>query len=166
MVTLLNMCMKILSRLGYQERASRKPLFEGSSVRSLAVRGFTLLEMIMVIVMLGILAFYMGMASPNSINRVALARQLVNDIRLAQAYALNYNPSVGASIVWTGTNTYTVCTPTAICSSMTLGDAIMTSFNLVFDGYGATSDATITVTMNGTTTIQVTGATGLVQVLP
>ncbi|MEO5333225.1 MAG: type II secretion system GspH family protein [Magnetococcus sp. YQC-5] len=155
-----------MSRPGYQERGSKKTVSEASDRRSFGASGFTLLEMIMVVVMLGLLAFYMGMASPNSINRVALARQLVNDIRLAQAYALNYNPSVGASIVSTGSNTYNVCTPTAICTSMTLGDAIMTSFNLVFDGYGSTSNATITVTMNGTTTIQVTGATGLVQVLP
>ncbi|MBF0175465.1 MAG: prepilin-type N-terminal cleavage/methylation domain-containing protein [Magnetococcales bacterium] len=129
--------------------------------------GFTLIELIMVIVVLGILSVHvMTRMSGNTMELRSKADQLAMDIRQTQAYSMS-NTGVGDfSIQSTATDTYQIRNPVGTAlSTTTLSGVTLTNFALSFDGRGQpNAGVTITLTMGTSTrTVQVVATTGLVR---
>ncbi|MBF0159639.1 MAG: prepilin-type N-terminal cleavage/methylation domain-containing protein [Magnetococcales bacterium] len=130
--------------------------------------GFTLIELIMVVVMIGLMATSALSMVPQDVDRVSWARRLVGDLRLAQSYAMNRG--VNYRLIRTSTSSYEIRdingTPFP-GSSVTLPEAIFSSFDIVFDRLGqpVNGAATITVTDRNAqiSTVTLLATTGVVR---
>ncbi|MBF0368776.1 MAG: GspH/FimT family pseudopilin [Magnetococcales bacterium] len=133
----------------------------------LDTEGFTLLELVLVMVVLGLLAFSAIPLFPDGVDRVAEARRLAGEIRLAQSHAMNRGERY--TILSTGDSSYEIRdssnNPVA-GSTTTLKRGSLSTFTIEFDSFGSpTAGATtITVTDNGTTQVGVAADTGYVSV--
>ncbi|MBF0136340.1 MAG: type II secretion system protein [Magnetococcales bacterium] len=130
--------------------------------------GFTLIELIMVIVMIGILAVYAAAKSPGNIMELrSKSDQLAMDIRQTQALAMSNTGSGDYTILRTATDTYEIRDPLGTTlSTATLSGVTLSNFTVTFGGRGepTTGTTTITLTMGtSTATVEVVATTGLVR---
>ncbi|MBF0425032.1 MAG: prepilin-type N-terminal cleavage/methylation domain-containing protein [Magnetococcales bacterium] len=130
-------------------------------------QGFTMIELIMVIVVLGVLSVYAAAKSPgSSLTLRSSADQLAMDIRQAQAYSMSNTGTGDYSILSTTSDTYQIRDPGGTpVSTVTLSGVTLTSFNILFDGRGQpAAGVIITLTMGSSSrTVEVVFPTGLVR---
>ncbi|MBF0438425.1 MAG: type II secretion system protein [Magnetococcales bacterium] len=128
--------------------------------------GFTTLELIIVVMIMGILSVTAISLWPSGVDRVAAARQLANDIRLAQSYAMARGG--GFRILSIDSTTYQIrrVTPeTVMTGTNTLAKGTVTGFNIQFNSLGAATSGAGTITItdtDGSTDLTVIAATGAV----
>ncbi|MBF0611545.1 MAG: type II secretion system protein [Magnetococcales bacterium] len=140
------------------------PAWQGKKVCG----GFTMVELIIVIMVLGVLAAAALPSNTTGINAVVLARQLMMDVRLAQSYAMNRGTGYSIRRTTDTTNSYEIRQPggstTMPGTATTLPDATLSNFDVSFDALGVPgSGATITVTVGGqSSTVTITATTGQV----
>ncbi|MBF0152494.1 MAG: prepilin-type N-terminal cleavage/methylation domain-containing protein [Magnetococcales bacterium] len=132
-----------------------------------AEQGFTLIELIMVIVVVAVLSVYATARSPGvTLQLRSNADQLAMDIRQTQAYSMSNTGTGDYRILRTASDTYQIRDPSGTTlSTTTLSGVTLTDFNVTFDGRGQSSaGVTITLTMgSSSTTVEIVTPTGLVR---
>lgn len=130
-------------------------------------RGFSLIEMVMVLLILSILAVSAGARWPGSgLTLQAAADQLAQGVRLAQAHAMGTGTS--AAILRISPDTYQIQDKDGIpIETTTLRDITITPFSVSFNNLGdpqtGTTDTTITLsTTDEQRPLQITAITGAV----
>ncbi|MBF0423350.1 MAG: prepilin-type N-terminal cleavage/methylation domain-containing protein [Magnetococcales bacterium] len=128
-------------------------------------KGFTLMEVIMVIVVIGLVSNSILKLFPDHLIRVSSTRNLVSDLRKAQT--LSMNQGGGFRILSTAANSYEIRDATGATvtgTTVTTDGIIFSSFNTQFDRFGSpTGSGSITVTDSfGTSTVTVSANTGYV----
>ena len=148
-------------------------------------RGFTLLELMVMIAILGILSAYavMKIKSPASLTLLSQADTLASDLRRAQSLAytsgrrMSFTVSAGtigtyAAVCSTGTTPCSSDFTGVLAHSVVLGSSPVLYFNTIgqpLDNAGVlrTSAASYTLSYDGSTkTVSVAAQTGLVTVTP
>jgi len=146
--------------------------------RSKNIQGFTLIEILSVIVILGIIAAVaMPSFNPSGINVGTAAQAIETDIRFVQELAMSRNPQNPGDVSLTFTNgasTYTITDPSgSFTTTRTLPDGVtITSPNLTvaFDKFGepelaCAASCSVVIDAGGTTqTITVERFTGKVTI--
>lgn len=128
--------------------------------------GFTLMELIMVVVVLGLLSSSTTNLFPDHVARVANTRRLAGDIRMAQS--LSMSRGGGYRILTTSANSYEIRDGSGVAipgSAVTLSSTVVTGFNILFDRFGTPSGSTITINVTdtqGTSSITMRANTGYV----
>lgn len=129
-------------------------------------KGFTIIELIIVMVILGILAI---IVLPRMINTGAItgreaAEMVAADIRKTQDLALADTSSHSITFV-SGSGNYTIDQGTAKAQTVTLpsGTTINTTATITFDNKGV-PNAAATITVGGATTVTVVQNTGRVTI--
>ncbi len=131
-----------------------------------AEEGFTLMELIMVIVIIGMMATSAISIVPDDLDRVGWARQLVGDLRVAQSYAMNRG--VDYCLHRINDNSYEICDTSCSGASVpgslvTVPGIVFSAFDILFDRLGQpTGSSAITLTEHGhTSTVTVLATTEL-----
>ena len=130
--------------------------------------GFTLMELIMVIVVVGLMAASAISILPDEVDRVARARRLAGDIRLAQSYAMSLGKDYKIHIRATGDDSYEIYDEKGHAwpsSEVKLSKVTISSFDIKFDHKVGKSKDAVSITVAdrvGTTKIQVLKETGVV----
>ncbi len=130
--------------------------------------GFTLIELIMVIVVIGLLATSAVDRNPTGVDRVAKARRLASDIRLTQSYAMSRG--VDFRILSTGLDSYEIRDAGGDLfqgNQTSLSGVSLSSFDILFGQLGEPTGGAETITLtsaSGDTTVQVLADTGYVEV--
>ena len=151
-------------------------------------RGFTLIELVMVIVLLGVLAALVSMRMPgDGINVGAQAEQLASDIRYTQSLAMSrgqrfrINFTASTYQITNDTGVAQVHPGTGLTAAVALAPAVLSGYNppltnsyLAYDSLGVpytdpttalAALATLTLTSSGEAiTVRVAPQTGRVQV--
>lgn len=124
--------------------------------------GFTLIELIMVVVVLGLLAVSAIPLFPNEVDRVGVARRVAHDLRMAQSYSMSQGGS--CSLVVTSSTTYEIRNAIGtVLSTHSVSGATLSpgSLTITFNHLGSiANDTTLSVVSNGSTDITLTGGTG------
>jgi len=150
-----------------------------------AVAGFTLLEIVFTVVLLGILAKFamMKLVTPATMTLPAQAQSLADLIRRAQSLAMVRGQRMSVSVVTSGANgsMAVACVASAPCntdSSLTVGQgAVVGSASTIYfnslgqpvnnTGAALASDTSFTLSYNSATyTVTVAALTGRVSVSP
>ncbi|GAB6042860.1 pilus assembly FimT family protein [Endothiovibrio diazotrophicus] len=134
-------------------------------------QGFTTIELIMVMVIVGILAAVAIARWPTNVNAGPTALQLAADIRLTQSFSMSRG--VAFTIERIAANQYRIRNGADVYSTP-ITSAPISNFSLRFSKkYGKPTDASntplgnTTIAVNGgTATITVSAETGFVQVTP
>ncbi|MBF0163269.1 MAG: type II secretion system protein [Magnetococcales bacterium] len=146
-----------------------KPVFHGMDRQS----GVTLIELIMVMVIMGILAVYIGARWQGDLSFPVKVDQLVNDIRRAQALAMSKDGNYRIENV--GSDSYRIVDASGVAvdpQPTQLEHVTFPTFAFTFNGRGAPVNGNAEVTTNqelqltsGTEalTIRIIGYTGLAQ---
>ena len=127
--------------------------------------GFTLIELIVMLMVMGLLAISIIPLFPSEVDRVGMARQVAQDLRLAQSYAMALYEN--CSLVVTNDTTYEIRNASGtVLSSHSVQGVVLTPVNLTitFDPMGGIPVIPVTTTLsvvrNGSTDITLTGGTG------
>ncbi len=138
-----------------------------SALRTVAHEGgFTLMELIMVIVVIGLLSSSTVSLFPDHVARVANTRRLAGDIRMAQS--LSMSRESGHRILTTSANSYEIRNGSGVTipgSTVTLSGLVVTGFNVQFDRFGTPYGSTITINVTdtrGTSSVTMRANTGYV----
>ncbi len=128
-------------------------------------RGFSLMELIMVMTIVGIVAVYAGAKWQGDLTLYPKTDQLMNDIRRAQALAMSRG--VNFTILTVGADSYKIQDATGVAVDLqptVLAGVTITSFAFTFDRMGDPGAVTqsVKLSMDGeSVTIQVVGKTGV-----
>ena len=130
--------------------------------------GFTLIELILVIIVLGLLSSSALSIVPQDMGRVGWARQLVGDLRLAQSYSMNRGSD--HRLIRTTVSSYEIrdAIGTVVpASQVSVPDVTFTAFDVPFDRQGQPINGATVITVTDinaqTSTITILATTGLVQ---
>ncbi|MBF0096395.1 MAG: prepilin-type N-terminal cleavage/methylation domain-containing protein [Magnetococcales bacterium] len=137
------------------------------SAQSLRQGGFTLIELVMVIVIIALLTATATSEVPNDLDRVAVARQLMGDLQAAQACALYRGQT--CRLLWLDSSNYVMHDGAGVAISGTqvsVPNVTFSAFDVpFFYPMGDSADTAITLTdaRGGVSTVTVLALTGLVQ---
>jgi prepilin-type N-terminal cleavage/methylation domain-containing protein len=123
-------------------------------------QGFTLIELITVLILISVIAAYATMRTPSSAtyNLTSVAEQLRRDIRLTQTLATSLNTTYTITLL---ADSYSISpTPPTGAVAVTMPSGVtLTPTTLSFNSMGAPSGAaSITVTATGAPSITITVA--------
>lgn len=148
---------------------TRRKATAGSSEKFECYRGFTLVEVLVVIIIIGLLAYSATFLWPTGVGRAGVARQISHHIQLARSLSMERG---GGSIQFTSATAYDLRDSGGVAIpgfAFTLsGGVTMTTrpTSIAFDRLGRPTfvgGATITLTAEGgTSTLTVTTETGSV----
>lgn len=126
------------------------------------LQGYTILELVMVIAMIGIISVFTYIKYPSTtpFNLNSVADQLKTDIRLAQTRAMSITNATYSITISSGS--YQVTGSSAV--TLPSGASLSPAQTITFDQYGVpTAATTVTVTVSGSTRVlTVNGVTGYV----
>lgn len=131
--------------------------------------GFTIIELVMVMVIIGVLAAVVAAKWPSTAHNTPTALQLVEDIRLAQS--LSMNRGGGFSIERSGTTQYRILDDGAVFGDPRNIEVSLSNFTLRFDSLGRPVDAggtplsaDTTISVGGAITVTVSEQTGFAEI--
>jgi prepilin-type N-terminal cleavage/methylation domain-containing protein len=131
--------------------------------------GFTLVELVTVIAILGVISATVVMKWPTGMNLATSSQQLIQDLRYTQSLAMNRGS--GYKLVWVDQNTYRILTPaSAELTRADVSGVTLTSnypgVSVTFNGLGQPTGGSVTMTLydgSGSQTVTVSAETGMVQ---
>ncbi|MBF0182842.1 MAG: prepilin-type N-terminal cleavage/methylation domain-containing protein [Magnetococcales bacterium] len=129
--------------------------------------GFTLVELVLVIVIISLLTATATSMVPEDVDRVGIARQLLSDLRAAQSCSLYRGQN--CRLLWLNASSYELRdgSDTVIAGSQVTSNVSYSAFDLSFLYPMGTvaADTSITVTDNrgGVSTVTITASTGLLR---